>query len=48
MAHRLVKTSVTVPADEDLERAAMEYEAAFAEWDETAWDHLAGEGLDPR
>ena len=32
--------------DENLDREIAEYAAAFAEWDESDWDHLAGEGLE--
>lgn len=32
--------------DESLDREIAEYAAAFAEWDESDWDHLAGEGLE--
>ena len=32
--------------DESLDREIAEYAAAFAEWDESGWDHLVGEGLE--
>lgn len=32
--------------DETLDREIDSYAAAFAEWDETEYDHLAGDGLD--
>ena len=32
--------------DESLDQEIAEYAAAFVEWDESAWDHLAGEGLE--
>ncbi len=32
-------------AEETLERQVVEYIEAFSEWDESPWDHLAGEGL---
>ena len=32
--------------DESLDQEIAEYAAAFAEWDESDWDHLAGEGLE--
>ena len=31
--------------DEQLDREIDAYAAAFAEWDETSWDHLAADGL---
>ena len=32
--------------DESLDQEIAEYATAFAEWDESNWDHLAGEGLE--
>ena len=32
-------------ADVYLEKGIAEYAAAFADWDEREWDHLAGNGL---
>ena len=33
--------------DEHLDRDVAGYTEAFAEWDDTDWDHVAGDGLDP-
>ena len=32
--------------DESLDQEIGDYAAAFAEWDESDWDHLAGEGVE--
>lgn len=34
--------------DEELDSQIEGYAAAFAEWDEPAWDHLASEGSEVR
>ena len=31
--------------DESLDQEVADYASTFAEWDESAWDHLAGDGL---
>ena len=31
--------------DEGLDQEITDYAATFAEWDESSWDHLAGDGL---